>query len=190
MGNFEKFKERKIEYYTFLFASIIYPTLLPFGIIYTLWKWKFNVFDSAPKIATIGVFIFLFFILFPLLIIFINGVKDFKPGKKFLKLKDIEFEKLKTIVVKAIEDCRIYNIKLNSEPKDNLSDILFRKDIFIVELEDNSIIRIKKNRYFKEETATSKKVWDLQYDGRQVENGSDIRLLENLYQMLESHVID
>ncbi len=190
MGEVEEFRERRIEHHTLLVAGILYPTLFLLGAIYFLWRWKLKVFSSSVRIAIFANLIFIFIILFPLLKLFINAVKDYRPGNKFLELRGIDLKKLKKIVIKTLdENNRKYEVMLNKKPEDSFSEVLYRKDIFTVKLDNDAFIRIKKNRHFTEDTDVSKQVWDLQYDGAQVEDGKDIKILKNFSQRLKGHII-
>lgn len=191
MGEVEGFREKRIEYYTLLVASILYPTLLLFGTTQFLWSWGLKVFSSSVRIAILANLIFLFIILFPILKLFVNAIKYYRPGNKFLKLRGVDLKKLKKVVIEVLNESDIkYKDKMNKKPEHSFSEVLYRKEIFTVKLDSDAFIRIKKNRHFTEDTDVSKKVWDLQYDGTRAENGKDDKLLRNLSQMLKSYVID
>ncbi len=189
-----EFKERKIEYYTLLVAIILYPSIVPIGIIYTLlWRWKLEIFSSYLRIAMLVNFIFILLILYPLMVIFINSVKDFKPGNKFLTVGGIDLEILKKILIETLDEHeRGYEIILNKEPDHNFSEVLYRKEIFAVKLENESFMKIKKDRYFPKNSKTDWKCWNLQYDGTQVEEKKNIdtKLLQELSKRLEKYIVD
>ena len=192
-GKIGEFKERKIEYYTLLVATIMYPLTCPLILVYALWSWGFGIFDNNHRIIIFVLSLIILLILYPLMVIFINSVKDFKPGNKFLTVGGIDLKILKKILIETLDEHeRGYDIILNKEPDHNFSEVLYRKEIFAVKLENESFMKIKKDRYFPKNSKTDWKCWNLQYDGTQVEEKKNIdtKLLQELSKRLEKYIVD
>lgn len=191
-----KFKERKIEFIGFLFISISYPIFFPLAfviLIYYKWGGGVNIFGDILKIAIIVTLLFGFLFLFPLVKASICSAKDYKPGKMFLKIKGLSLSELRELILKNCENKEMeYNVIKDKKPDNSFSEILYRKDLFTIKLEDNSIIRIKKNRYFTEDTDVSKQVWDVQYDKTQKKkDGKKVsELLRIISKRLDDYIIN
>lgn len=176
-------KERKIECVILFTSAFIYPSLFIGASIYFLWAWRLAFFDSKLRSAIFALIIFNLLLLYPLLKLFINSVKDYRPGNKFIEIRGFELDHLKELVISTVENNRIsYEVELDKDPEDSFSEVLYRKEIFTIKLDNGAYLRIKKNRYFNDMDQISRKVWDLQYDATQIKSkvDNDLALLKAL----------
>lgn len=179
-----------------LCIAILISSLIPLGIIKTIWAWISLDMDILSNVPRIGIVI-IWLCLIPLYFIILYALKDIlffsRPGFKHLLVQKIKFKDLKEIILDSVKEYESIEISNRiEESEDSVREILFASPILEIRIEDVKLkLLVKKSPHTPKRSFTTKIVWRIIIGKIKEENKKESRKIEKiLTKKLQKYIIN